>query len=35
MTVTGIITAILIGALIGALARLVLPPGKQKIGIFW
>ncbi|MCV7150892.1 GlsB/YeaQ/YmgE family stress response membrane protein [Mycolicibacterium pyrenivorans] len=32
MTVTGIITAILIGALIGALARLVLP-GKQKIGI--
>ncbi|GAB3226700.1 GlsB/YeaQ/YmgE family stress response membrane protein [Mycolicibacterium hippocampi] len=32
MTVTGIITAILIGAVVGALARLVLP-GKQKIGI--
>ena len=32
MTVTGIITAIIIGALIGALARLVLP-GRQNIGI--
>lgn len=32
MTVTGIITAIVIGAIIGALARLVLP-GKQRIGI--
>ncbi|GLZ14311.1 transglycosylase [Actinomadura sp. NBRC 104425] len=32
MTVTGIITAIVIGAIIGALARLVLP-GKQPIGI--
>lgn len=32
MTVTGIITAIVIGAIIGALARLLLP-GKQPIGI--
>jgi uncharacterized membrane protein YeaQ/YmgE (transglycosylase-associated protein family) len=32
MTVTGIITAIIIGAIIGALARLVLP-GRQNIGI--
>lgn len=32
MTVTGIITAIVIGAIIGALARLVLP-GRQPIGI--
>ena len=32
MTVTGIFTAIIIGAIIGALARLLLP-GKQKIGI--
>lgn len=32
MTVTGIITAILIGAVVGVLARLVLP-GKQPIGI--
>ena len=32
MTVTGILTAIIIGAIIGALARLLLP-GKQKIGI--
>ena len=32
MTVTGIITAIVIGAIIGALARLVLP-GKQNISI--
>jgi uncharacterized membrane protein YeaQ/YmgE (transglycosylase-associated protein family) len=32
VTVTGIITAIVIGAIIGALARLLLP-GKQPIGI--
>lgn len=33
MTVTGIITAIIIGAIIGALGRLVLP-GKQDIPIW-
>lgn len=33
MTVTGIITAIIIGAIIGALGRLVLP-GKQNIPIW-
>jgi uncharacterized membrane protein YeaQ/YmgE (transglycosylase-associated protein family) len=33
MTVTGILTAIVIGALIGALARLILP-GKQNIPIW-
>ncbi|KUI42107.1 transglycosylase [Mycobacterium sp. IS-1590] len=32
MTVTGILTAILIGAVIGVLARLILP-GRQPIGI--
>jgi uncharacterized membrane protein YeaQ/YmgE (transglycosylase-associated protein family) len=32
MTITGIITAIIIGAVIGALARLVLP-GRQNISI--
>ena len=32
MTVTGIITAIVVGLVIGALARLIIP-GKQKIGI--
>ncbi|WP_304117406.1 GlsB/YeaQ/YmgE family stress response membrane protein [Mycolicibacterium bacteremicum] len=32
MTVTGIFTAILIGIVVGALGRLVLP-GKQKIGM--
>ncbi|CAJ1504837.1 GlsB/YeaQ/YmgE family stress response membrane protein [[Mycobacterium] burgundiense] len=32
MTVTGVITAILIGAVIGVLARLILP-GKQAIGM--
>ncbi|TFV58879.1 GlsB/YeaQ/YmgE family stress response membrane protein [Mycobacterium sp. PS03-16] len=32
MTVTGIITAILIGIVVGALGRLLLP-GKQNIGI--
>ena len=33
MTVTGIISAIIIGAIIGALARLILP-GKQHIPIW-
>jgi uncharacterized membrane protein YeaQ/YmgE (transglycosylase-associated protein family) len=33
MTVTGIITAIVFGAIIGALARLVVP-GKQNIPIW-
>jgi uncharacterized membrane protein YeaQ/YmgE (transglycosylase-associated protein family) len=33
MTVTGIITAIIIGLIVGALGRLVLP-GKQKIPIW-
>jgi uncharacterized membrane protein YeaQ/YmgE (transglycosylase-associated protein family) len=33
MTVTGIITALVIGLIIGALARLVLP-GKQNIPIW-
>lgn len=32
MTITGVFTAIVIGAIIGVLARLVLP-GKQPIGI--
>ncbi|MBI3215136.1 MAG: GlsB/YeaQ/YmgE family stress response membrane protein [Mycobacterium sp.] len=32
MTVTGLITAILIGAVVGVLGRLVLP-GKQPIGM--
>ncbi|MEO5876059.1 MAG: GlsB/YeaQ/YmgE family stress response membrane protein, partial [Streptosporangiaceae bacterium] len=32
MTVTGIITAIVIGAIIGALGRLALP-GRQPIGL--
>lgn len=32
MTVTGIITAIVIGAIIGALARLILP-GDQNISV--
>ncbi|MFC9970554.1 GlsB/YeaQ/YmgE family stress response membrane protein [Spirillospora sp. NPDC127200] len=32
MTITGIIVAIIIGAIIGALGRLVLP-GRQPIGI--
>ncbi|GLW66603.1 hypothetical protein Arub01_48470 [Actinomadura rubrobrunea] len=32
MTITGIITAIIIGAIIGALGRLLLP-GRQPIGI--
>jgi uncharacterized membrane protein YeaQ/YmgE (transglycosylase-associated protein family) len=33
MTATGIITAILIGAIIGALGRLVLP-GRQRIPVW-
>lgn len=33
MTITGIITAIVIGAVIGALARLILP-GRQNIPIW-
>ena len=33
MHISGIITAIIIGLIIGALGRLVLP-GKQKIGIW-
>ena len=33
MTVTGVITAIVIGAIIGALARLILP-GRQNIPIW-
>lgn len=33
MTITGIITAIIIGAIIGGLARLILP-GKQNIPIW-
>ena len=33
MTITGVITAIIIGAIIGALARLILP-GKQNIPIW-
>jgi len=32
MTVTGILTAILIGAVVGVLGRLVLP-GRQRIGM--
>ncbi|WP_327686435.1 GlsB/YeaQ/YmgE family stress response membrane protein [Streptomyces sp. NBC_00467] len=34
MEVTGIITAIVIGIIIGVLGRLVLP-GRQHIGILW
>ena len=34
MSATGIITAIIIGLIIGALGRLVLP-GRQNIGIIW
>jgi uncharacterized membrane protein YeaQ/YmgE (transglycosylase-associated protein family) len=33
MHVTGILSAILIGALVGVLGRLVLP-GRQRIGVF-
>jgi len=34
MEITGIITAIVVGIVIGALGRLVLP-GRQHIGILW
>ncbi len=34
MTVTGIISAIIVGLIIGALGRLVLP-GRQNISIIW
>lgn len=34
MTITGIISALVVGIVIGALARLVLP-GRQSIGILW
>ncbi|HWJ86210.1 MAG TPA: GlsB/YeaQ/YmgE family stress response membrane protein [Cellulomonas sp.] len=34
MTIGGIISAIVIGAIIGALARLILP-GKQNISVLW
>lgn len=34
MTITGIISALLIGIVVGLLARLVVP-GKQRIGILW
>lgn len=34
MTITGIISALVVGIVIGALARLVLP-GRQAIGILW
>lgn len=33
MTITGVITAIIVGAIIGALARLILP-GRQNIPIW-
>lgn len=34
MEISGIISAILIGVIIGVLGRLVLP-GRQRIGILW
>ncbi|HEX5566180.1 MAG TPA: GlsB/YeaQ/YmgE family stress response membrane protein [Streptomyces sp.] len=34
MEITGIITAIVVGIVIGALGRLVLP-GRQHIGVLW
>ncbi|UCM91940.1 GlsB/YeaQ/YmgE family stress response membrane protein [Streptomyces marincola] len=34
MEISGIISAIVIGLVIGALARLVLP-GRQRIGVLW
>ncbi|MEO3750465.1 GlsB/YeaQ/YmgE family stress response membrane protein [Streptomyces sp. B6B3] len=34
MDISGIISAIIIGLVIGALARLVLP-GRQRVGILW
>ncbi len=34
MTVTGIISALVVGIVIGAAARLILP-GRQNIGVLW
>lgn len=34
MTITGVISALAVGIVIGALARLILP-GRQAIGILW
>ncbi|WP_101253891.1 GlsB/YeaQ/YmgE family stress response membrane protein [Streptomyces barkulensis] len=34
MEITGIITAIVIGVVVGVLGRLVLP-GRQRIGVLW
>ncbi|CAL9467414.1 GlsB/YeaQ/YmgE family stress response membrane protein [Streptomyces atacamensis] len=34
MEITGIITAIVIGVIVGVLGRLVLP-GRQHIGVLW
>jgi uncharacterized membrane protein YeaQ/YmgE (transglycosylase-associated protein family) len=34
MEITGIITAIVIGVVVGVLGRLVLP-GRQSIGVLW
>ncbi|MGY1455392.1 GlsB/YeaQ/YmgE family stress response membrane protein [Streptomyces sp. SS8] len=34
MEITGIITAIVIGIVVGVLGRLVLP-GRQRIGVLW
>lgn len=34
MTITGIISALIVGLIIGALARLLLP-GRQAIGVLW
>ncbi|GAA3628112.1 GlsB/YeaQ/YmgE family stress response membrane protein [Streptomyces fenghuangensis] len=34
MEITGIITAIVIGVIVGVLGRLVLP-GRQRIGVLW
>ncbi|WP_410537715.1 GlsB/YeaQ/YmgE family stress response membrane protein [Streptomyces sp. KL2] len=34
MEITGIITAIIIGIVVGVLGRLVLP-GRQRIGVLW
>lgn len=34
MEITGLCTALIVGLIIGALGRLVLP-GKQRIGLLW
>ncbi|MFD1828870.1 GlsB/YeaQ/YmgE family stress response membrane protein [Streptomyces desertarenae] len=34
MEITGILTAIVVGVVIGVLGRLVLP-GRQRIGVLW